>query len=101
MYTRLAFSTAINANPETLLIDEVLSVGDESFQKKCAAKIDELREQGKTIIFVSHALDTVKKICKRSMLLDHGRMVSIGDTDKVISDYRVCLNIGIPITNKS
>ncbi len=92
MYTRLAFSTAIHANPETLLIDEVLSVGDESFQKKCAAKIDELREQGKTIIFVSHSLETVKKICQRSMLLNHGQMVSIGDTGKVIEEYRAHLN---------
>jgi lipopolysaccharide transport system ATP-binding protein len=92
MYTRLAFSTAIHANPETLLIDEVLSVGDEAFQKKCAAKIDELREQGKTIIFVSHSLDTVKKICQRSMLLNHGHIVSIGETGKVIEDYRARLN---------
>jgi lipopolysaccharide transport system ATP-binding protein len=88
MYTRLAFSTAINANPETLLIDEVLSVGDEEFQKKCAFKINELRSQGKTIIFVSHALDTVKSLCQRSLLLNHGHMVSLGDTEKVIQDYR-------------
>ncbi len=88
MYTRLAFSTAIHAEPDTLLIDEVLSVGDESFQKKCVAKIDEIRDQGKTIVFVSHALDTVKKLCKRSMLLDHGSMISMGESGKVIDDYR-------------
>jgi lipopolysaccharide transport system ATP-binding protein len=88
MYTRLAFSTAINASPETLLIDEVLSVGDEAFQKKCAAKIDELRSQGKTIIFVSHAMDVVQSLCQRSLLLNHGRMISIGDTVRVIEDYR-------------
>jgi lipopolysaccharide transport system ATP-binding protein len=87
MYMRLAFATAIHADPETLLIDEVLSVGDESFQKKCISKIDEFRENGKTIIFVSHSLDTVKCICQRSLLLDHGKMVSIGDTPKVIEDY--------------
>jgi lipopolysaccharide transport system ATP-binding protein len=91
MYLRLAFATAIHADPEMLLIDEVLAVGDESFQKKCASKIDELREQGKTIIFVSHALDTVQRVCRRSMLLDHGQMISIGNTGKVIEDYKVLL----------
>ena len=68
MYMRLAFATAIHADPETLLIDEVLSVGDESFQKKCIAKIDEFRENGKTIIFVSHSLDTVKSICSKILV---------------------------------
>jgi lipopolysaccharide transport system ATP-binding protein len=92
MYTRLAFSTAIHAEPETLLIDEVLAVGDEAFQKKCSAKIDELRDQGKTIIFVSHSLEAVKYLCLRSMLLDHGNMVSIGDTEKIIADYRALQN---------
>ncbi len=94
MYTRLAFSTAIHADPETLLVDEVLSVGDEAFQKKCAAKIDELREHGKTIIFVSHVLSTVKTLCQRTMLLDHGSIVSIGDTNRVIEDYLASLNGG-------
>jgi lipopolysaccharide transport system ATP-binding protein len=91
MYTRLAFATAIHTDPETLLIDEVLSVGDEAFQKKCSAKIDELRDRGKTIIFVSHDLDTVKRLCQRSMLLDHGQMVSMGETGKVIAEFRARL----------
>jgi lipopolysaccharide transport system ATP-binding protein len=91
MYMRLAFSTAIHANPETLLIDEVFAVGDETFQKKCVDKINEFREQGKTIVFVSHALDTVKSLCQRSMLLDSGRTVSMGETGKVISDYLAML----------
>ena len=59
MYLRLAFSTAIHANPDTLLIDEVLAVGDEDFQKKCSDKINEFREQGKTIVFVSHSLEVI------------------------------------------
>jgi lipopolysaccharide transport system ATP-binding protein len=92
MYTRLAFATAIHTDPETLLIDEVLSVGDEAFQKKCTAKIDELRDQGKTIIFVSHDLDTVRRLCQRSMLLDHGQTALIGETGKVIEEYRARLN---------
>jgi lipopolysaccharide transport system ATP-binding protein len=87
MYMRLAFSTAIRAEPDTLLIDEVFAVGDEAFQSKCTAKINEFREQGKTIVFVSHALNTVKSLCQRSSLLSEGRIVSIGDTEKVINDY--------------
>jgi lipopolysaccharide transport system ATP-binding protein len=87
MYMRLAFSTAIRAEPDTLLIDEVFAVGDEAFQSKCTAKINEFREQGKTIVFVSHAMDTVKNLCHRSLLLNEGRIVSMGDTEKVIADY--------------
>lgn len=91
MYMRLAFSTAVHTNPDTLLIDEVFAVGDEAFQKKCMNKIDEFREEGKTIVFVSHDLNTVKALCQRSLLLDHGQMASIGDTEKVINDYLAIL----------
>lgn len=94
MYMRLAFSTAIRAEPDTLLIDEVFAVGDEAFQSKCTAKINEFREQGKTIVFVSHAMDTVKNLCQRSLLLNEGRIVSMGDTEKVISDYLAVLERG-------
>jgi lipopolysaccharide transport system ATP-binding protein len=87
MYLRLAFSTAIHVNPDTLLIDEVLAVGDENFQKKCIYKINEFREQGKTIVFVSHSFDTVKRICQRSLLLNEGSIISMGSTEKVINDY--------------
>jgi lipopolysaccharide transport system ATP-binding protein len=88
MYMRLAFSTAIFTDPQTLLIDEVLAVGDEAFQKKCSAKIEEFRRQGKTVIFVSHDLDALKDICQRSLLLDHGNIISIGNSIKVVDDYR-------------
>ncbi len=87
MYLRLAFSTAIHANPDTLLIDEVFALGDNNFQKKCVDKINEFREQGKTIVFVSHSLDTVKRLCQRSLLLNEGMIVSMGNTEKVINDY--------------
>jgi lipopolysaccharide transport system ATP-binding protein len=87
MYMRLAFSTAIHANPDTLLIDEVFAVGDEAFQKKCVDKINEFRKQGKTIIFVSHDLNAVKGLCQRSLLLNEGHTLSIGNTEKVINDY--------------
>jgi len=91
MYLRLAFSTAIHANPDTLLIDEVLAVGDEDFQKKCRNKINEFREQGKTIVFASHSMDNVRSLCRRSMLLDYGTIVSMGNTEKVINDYLAIL----------
>lgn len=91
MYTRLAFSTAIHANPDTLLIDEVFAVGDEAFQKKCVDKINEFRKRGKTIIFVSHDLNAVKSLCQKSLLLNQGNALSIGNTEKVINDYLVLL----------
>lgn len=87
MYLRLAFSTAIHANPEILLVDEVLSVGDEAFQKKCTSKIDEFRTQGKTIVYVSHELDSVKKICSRAIFLTEGAIAFSGDTEKAIEMY--------------
>lgn len=91
MYLRLAFSTAIFTNPDTLLVDEVLAVGDEAFQEKCIDKINELRQLNKTIVFVSHALDAVQKLCQRSLLINGGKIISIGDTEDVISDYRAML----------
>jgi len=88
MYARLAFSTAISTDPDIILIDEALAVGDEAFQKKCYDKINEFRGEGKTIIFVSHGMDTVKQLCERSILLNHGKMSSIGYSEKVVNDYR-------------
>ena len=94
MYLRLAFSVAVHADPDTLLIDEVFAVGDEAFQKKCAEKINEFKSHGKTIVFVSHALDTVKSLCQRSILIDGGRAVSAGRTEKIIADYLTLLKGG-------
>jgi len=91
MNVRLAFSTAIYAVPDTLLIDEVLAVGDEAFRKKCRARMDQFKTEGKTIVFVSHALEAVKELCQRTMLLNHGRIVTMGDTEKVISNYLAML----------
>ena len=96
MNLRLAFATAIHANPDTFLIDEVFAVGDEAFQKKCRDKINQFKAEGKTIVFVSHALDTVKKLCQRSILLNEGRIVTMGDTEKVINDYLALLQKGTP-----
>jgi lipopolysaccharide transport system ATP-binding protein len=87
MYVRLAFATAIQTDPDVMLVDEVLSVGDESFQKKCGEKIDEIRRAGKTILLVSHALGTVGSLCSRCLLMNHGQMVALGETDEVLAEY--------------
>jgi len=92
MLMRLAFSTAVHTNPDIMLIDEVLAVGDELFQKKCMEKIHEFKKQDKTIIFVSHALDVVNQVCETAMLIDGGRVVSIGHTDEVVRNYLYMLD---------
>jgi lipopolysaccharide transport system ATP-binding protein len=89
MYARLAFSTAISTEPDIILIDEALAVGDEAFQGKCYDKINEFRSDGKTIVFVSHGMETVKQLCERSILLNQGQIGSIGYSEKVVNDYRV------------
>lgn len=87
MYARLGFSVAVNMNPDILLIDEVLAVGDEDFQKKCFAKMKQIKKTGATIVFVSHNLDWVRLICDRAILLQHGRILSDDSPIKVISAY--------------
>jgi ABC-2 type transport system ATP-binding protein len=87
MYIRLGFSVAINVDPDILLVDEILTVGDESFQRKCAQKFDDLKDAGKTIVIVSHGLGSVKELCDEVALLDHGHLVSVGKPDDVIDTY--------------
>lgn len=91
MYVRLGFSIAIHVDPDILLIDEILAVGDENFQKKCLKKIHEFKNEGKTIILVSHDLQTIEKICDRVFLLDNGLIVSAGNPVDVISEYHKIL----------
>lgn len=74
MYLRLAFSVAVHTDPEVFLIDEILAVGDEPFQRKCIDKIQELAREGKTLVVVSHDLDLVSRICERGILLEHGNV---------------------------
>jgi ABC-type polysaccharide/polyol phosphate transport system ATPase subunit len=95
MYMRLAFSTAIYCEPEILLIDEVFAVGDTAFQKKCTAKINEFRIQGKTIIFITHSMEALKEICSQAMLLNNGTAISIGSPSKIATEYLSLLNIKI------
>jgi len=91
MNVRLAFSTAIYSVPDTLLLDEVLAVGDVAFQEKCRGKMSQFKTEGKTIVFGSHAMGTVKEVCQRSVLLNEGQIVTMGDTEKVINDYLALL----------
>lgn len=87
MVVRLAFAVAINVDPEVLLVDEALAVGDLYFRHRCMRKVHELRSRGVTILFVSHAAGDVKAIGDRVMWLEQGRMVDIGDTDRVVEKY--------------
>ncbi len=87
MYTRLAFAVATAVDPDILITDEVLAVGDESFQRKCMERIYSFRQQGKTIIFVSHALETVRTLCDIGVWLDHGKARTVGPVGDVIDDY--------------
>jgi len=91
MHARLGFSLAVQLDPDVLLVDEVLAVGDEAFQQKCMDQIERFRAQGKTIIFVSHTADTVKNVCDRACVLDHGSLVFLGKADEAIERYHVLL----------
>jgi ABC-type polysaccharide/polyol phosphate transport system ATPase subunit len=87
MYARLAFAVAINVDPEVLLIDEVLAVGDEEFQNRCYERLYEFRRQGVPIVFVSHALGAVRNLCSRVVWLEKGRVMMDGEANKVIDAY--------------
>lgn len=91
MYMRLAFSVAINVDADILLIDEILAVGDKHFQDKCFDKLNELKNSGKTIVIVSHSLDSVKQLCDRAIWIYNGEVREDGNTDEVIEKYlEVC-----------
>lgn len=87
MYMRLAFSVAINVDADILLIDEILSVGDQHFQEKCYNKIEELRKQGKTMILVTHSLQSVTRLCDRAVWLHEGIIKMDGDSKEVVEKY--------------
>ncbi|OXM14217.1 ABC transporter ATP-binding protein [Paenibacillus herberti] len=92
MYMRLAFSVAINVDPEILIIDEILSVGDENFQKKCFEKIDKFKKNGATIVIVTHDLGTVEKISDRVIWMNAGKIVEEGKADQVLNSYKQHMN---------
>ncbi|WP_314506471.1 ABC transporter ATP-binding protein [uncultured Microbacterium sp.] len=94
MYVRLAFAVAVHTDPDILLVDEVLAVGDEQFQKKCLDKIREFQEEGRTIIIVSHALDQIEAMCDRVILLNRGQVALDGAPKAAIDRFRELLSSG-------
>jgi ABC-type polysaccharide/polyol phosphate transport system ATPase subunit len=88
MYSRLGFAIAADVDPEILIIDEVLAVGDEQFQAKCRERIQEIRHSGCTIFYVSHGMDSVVELCSRVLVLHHGRLVFDGPPEPAIVRYR-------------
>ena len=96
MYMRLAFSVAVNVDPDILLLDEVLAVGDAAFAQKSRARMDEFKRQGKTILLVTHDLATVESWCHQALWLDQGEVRALGKPDEVISMYVDALKIATP-----
>jgi lipopolysaccharide transport system ATP-binding protein len=87
MYVRLGFAVAVNVDPEILLVDEVIAVGDEEFQRRCMGRMNQLRERGTTIVLVSHNAQLMADLCDRIGWLDHGRLIAVGEPDEVIGQY--------------
>ncbi len=88
MYVRLAFAVAAHMDPDILIVDEVLAVGDAEFQKKCLGKMNEVtKKEGRTILFVSHNMSAIQNLCSRTVLLEHGKVVMFDETEKVINYY--------------
>lgn len=87
MFMRLAFAVAINVDADILLVDEILSVGDQHFQEKCINKMKQLKQEGKTMVFVTHSLDSAKELCDRAVWLSNGTLKLDGETNKVIEEY--------------
>ncbi len=88
MKARLGFSIAVHIDTDIILIDEVLAVGDKDFREKCEAKMQELKQRGKTLVIVSHSLNPLKKICDRALILEKGKVVDIGDIHSMIEKYQ-------------
>lgn len=108
MYVRLAFAVAAHLEPEILIIDEVLAVGDIAFQNKCMGKMSEVSKQGRTVLFVSHNMAAVQKLCKTGILLEDGKLKYSGETTKTIEQYfkssfssRSSFDIPLPTTKDS
>jgi ABC-2 type transport system ATP-binding protein len=96
MYIRLGFAIAVNVEPDILLVDEVLAVGDESFQRKCLDRVEQFQREGRTIVVVSHAPDLVRRICQSAAVLDHGELVASGDPDEAVKVFREHLRMTPP-----
>ncbi len=98
MYVRLAFSVAAHLDPEVLLLDEVLAVGDRSFQEKCLRRIDEITNDGRTVLFVSHDVGSVSRLCKRAIVINDGRLVFDGPAEEAVERYLTSPTLGGTVT---
>ena len=87
MYVRLAFAVAAHLEPEILLVDEVLAVGDAEFQRRCLGRMEDLSQSGRTVLFVSHNMQAIAQLCDRALLLDGGRIVQDGPSAEVVAQY--------------
>ena len=101
MKTRLAFSIATAVEPDILIADEILAVGDMRFKKKCAAKMTAMLEDGTTLLYVSHNIAAVKKQCNKAMWLDHGNVVMVGDADTVCDAFKAEMDAPAPAKTQS
>lgn len=97
MSARLGFAVAADADPDILIIDEALSVGDEQFQQKCVNRMNEFRQQGVTIFFVTHGLDSLKKLCPKAVWIDGGHIRRVGPTERVIAAFRESLEHDVSV----
>jgi lipopolysaccharide transport system ATP-binding protein len=87
MFLRLAFAVSAHLEPEILILDEVMAVGDAAFQQKCLTKMRELSRKGRTVIFVSHDLMSIKQLCGRALLIESGKLLEVGNAETVILNY--------------
>jgi lipopolysaccharide transport system ATP-binding protein len=87
MYVRLAFAVAAHLEPEILIVDEVLAVGDAEFQKRCLGRMGQVAEEGRTVLFVSHNMQAIRRLCEKAILLEHGQVVADGDAESVVRRY--------------
>jgi ABC-2 type transport system ATP-binding protein len=98
MYVRLGFAVAVNVEPDVLLIDEVLAVGDERFQQKCMERVHQFQDEGRTIVLVSHSADVVRQVCDRVVVLEGGKVVTVAPPGEAIRAFRDCLLAGeVPV----
>jgi ABC-2 type transport system ATP-binding protein len=91
MYVRLGFAVAVHVDPAILLVDEVLAVGDEGFQRKCLDRVRQFQREGRTIVFVTHAIDQVLQVCQSAVMLNRGRIQSMGDPAEVVREFRLLM----------
>ena len=92
MVARLGFAIAIDVQPDILLVDEILSVGDENFRRKCAQKVNELRERGVTFVIVSHNMQQVKSLCQKAIWIENSEVMAYGEVNEVCDKYQKYFN---------